>query len=450
MVVRCSMLPLAARLPRPVHVVFFITFVVVTSLPPAALQAENWPAWRGPRGTGVSADRRVPLIWSETRNIVWHSELEAWGHSTPAVWEGALFVTCHTDAGDLVVESREIFSGKRLWRTVVGHGATPREAPKRSGQKFHRLHNLATPSPVTDGRTVVVHFGNGDLAALDAATGKQLWKRNLQEDYGRYTIWWGHANSPVIYDGLVISVCMQDSLVDVAERPVESYLVAHELRTGRVRWFTPRMTQDSAEECDSYTTPLIVHRDGHDELVVMGGNQLDAYRPRTGKQLWFLPGLKGGRTVTGPTTDGERIFATIGMRGNLFAAAPFGGRGKLTRDVIQWETRSGTPDTCSPVLWNGLLFTVTDNGIARCYDAKRGKLHWRKRLGGDYKASPVAVAGHILFLSTEGLCTVVAAAPRFHELARNPLPGTFLASPAVSNGRIYLRSRDHLWCIGRK
>ncbi len=111
----------------------------------------------------------------------------------------------------------------------------PRDAPKREQQKFHRLHNLASPSPVTDGRTVVVHFGNGDLAAYDFG-GKLRWKHNLQEDYGGYTIWWGHANSPVLFDGTVISVCMQDSLDDVRQEPAPSYLVAHDLETGKVRW----------------------------------------------------------------------------------------------------------------------------------------------------------------------------------------------------------------------
>ena len=424
--------------------------LIITAAIAHRATGENWPAWRGPRGTGVSSDTRVPLVWSTHRNLLWRVPLDRWGNSTPAIWGPALFLTTHTETGDLVVEGREIVRGERVWRTVVGNGVTPREAEKRSGQKFHRLHNLATPSPVTDGNTVVAHFGNGDLVALDAATGKQIWKRNLQKDYGRYTIWWGHANSPVLYGDLVISVCMQDSLKDIATRAVESYIVAHELRTGRVRWLTPRMTQAQAEECDAYTTPLIVPRDGHDELVIMGANQLDAYDPTTGKPLWHLPGLVGGRTVTGPTWHDDMIFATIGMRGNLFGARPFGKRGRLDRDVIEWEVRTGTPDSCSPVVWNEWLFTITDNGIARCYRAKTGRLQWKKRLAGDFKASPIAVADRVLFLNTKGTCTVVGAGPRYQEFATNELPDTMLASPAVSNGRIYLRGHAYLWCIGRK
>ncbi len=209
-------------------------------------------------------------------------------------------------------------SGTILWTQQVGSDTAPRGDVQRKRQQFHALHNLATPSPVTNGKVVVVHFGNGDLAAYDF-NGGQLWKRNLQADYGPYTIWYGHANSPVIFDDLVISVCLQDSLADLQDKPVESYVVAHDLATGRQRWKTPRMTGAPAEEADAYTTPLLVNVDGQPQLVVMGGNQLDAYDPRTGQQLWFLPGLAGGRTVTSPTVLDNTILATRGKRGPLFA-----------------------------------------------------------------------------------------------------------------------------------
>src|SRR5690606_31270171 len=141
---------------------------------------------------------------------------------------------------------------------------------------FHRLHNEASPSPVTDGEMVVVHFGNGDLAAYDF-DGNQLWKRNLQDDHGPYTVWWGHANSPVIYRDLVIVVCMQDPLDDLQTTPAKSYLEAYNKRNGRVRWTAERMTGAKAESADSYTTPVLRTTSDSDELIVMGGNQLDAY-----------------------------------------------------------------------------------------------------------------------------------------------------------------------------
>lgn len=416
---------------------------------PSPGRTENWPQWRGPLGTGVSSERGIPLIWNQHRGVLWKAELPKWGNSTPAVFDWLLFVTSHTADGQLLLEARRIDTGRLLWQRKVGEGQAPREAAPRTTQKFHRLQNFASPSPVTNGEVVVCHFGNGDLAVYDVA-GEQLWKRNLQNDYGKYTIWWGHANSPVIYKDLVISVCMQDSLADLRSKPVESYLVAHDLRTGQVRWYTPRKTEAEAEECDAYTTPLLVKREDHDELVVMGANQLDAYDPRTGKQLWWLPRLKGGRTVTGPTVAGDMIFTTIGMRGPLLGIRYPQVHGQVDRDAIRWTARHGTPDSCSPVVWHDLVFVVTDQGVARCYHAKHGRLEWTERLKGQYKASPVVVDGHLLFLNTSGLCTVVAADSAFRKIAENPLPDTTLASPAVSNGRLFIRGHDYLWCVGRK
>jgi outer membrane protein assembly factor BamB len=413
-----------------------------------AARAENWPQWRGPNGTSVSSEVELPIFWSENRSIIWKCPLPEWGDSTPAIWDNAIFLTSHTDDDKLLVLRIDKKSGKIVWTREVGTGTAVREAPKRSTQKFHRLHNLASPSPVTDGKTVLVHFGNGDLAALDF-DGNQIWKRNLQDDYGEYSIWWGHANSPVLYDGMVISVCMQDSLADLQNKPVESYLVAHDLRDGHVKWTTPRATKADAEQCDSYTTPMLLDIGGQKQLVVMGGNQLDAYDPATGRQLWYLPGLTGGRTITGPTAGQGLIFATHGMRGPLVAVKAKS-PGELSYRDVAWKYNEGTPDTCCPVLWDSLLFTVTDDGIARCFDATSGNLKWKERLaGGNYKASPLAAEGRIFFLNTDGLCTVVSAAPRFDKLTENQLDDETIASPATSDGQIFIRARKTLYCIGR-
>ncbi len=151
--------------------------------------AENWPQWRGPNGDGVSGERELPFHWSEERGIRWKCPLPPSGASTPAVWDDAVFLTAHTAEDELLLLRIDANKGNEVWRRVVGTGTAVREAPKRLEQKFHRLHNLASPSPVTDGSPVVVHFGNGDLAAYDYE-GEQLWKRNLQDDYGAYSIWW--------------------------------------------------------------------------------------------------------------------------------------------------------------------------------------------------------------------------------------------------------------------
>lgn len=425
----------------------WIIAIVLVNFGAVSAVAENWPQWRGPTGDSVSSEKSLPIVWREDRGVVWKCPLPEWGTSTPAIWNNAIFVTSHTDDDRLQLLRVHKETGQVAWTRDVGTGTAVRETPPRSQQKFHRLHNLASPSPVTDGRVVIVHFGNGDLAAYDF-DGQQLWKRNLQKDYGPYSIWWGHANSPVLRAGLVISSCMQDSLADVRDKPVESYLVAHDAQTGEVRWKRPRVTGAPAEQGDAYTTPLLIHVENEPQLVVMGGNTLDAYDPVRGERLWWLDDLVGGRTVTGPTFGHGFVYATQGMRGPL-VAVQVGERGERSYRDIAWKHDSGTPDTCCPVLWDQWLFTVTDDGIARCFDALTGHLQWKERLPGGYKASPLAADGRIYFLNTEGKCTVISATSRFDKLADNSLDDETIASPAVSDGRLFLRGRKSLYCIGR-
>ena len=435
-------MPLVCRASSPALV---LSFAAVFGLLSSA-RAENWPQWRGPRGDSTSQEQGLPLTWSERQDVAWKTELPGWGDSTPAIWNDAIFVTTQDD-DKLLVLRLDRADGHTVWSQEVGHAETPRETAKRSTQKFHKLHNNASPSPVTDGEIVVVHFGNGDLAAYDFE-GQQLWLHNLQQEYGDYSIWWGHANSPVLWKNLVISVCMQDSLDDVGDRRAESYLVAHDKRTGKVKWKTKRNTGAHAEEGDSYTTPLLYHTDDGPQLIVMGANQLDAYDPANGERLWYLPGVVGGRTITGPTVGLGMVFATQGMRGNLLAVKLVGSD-KLSHRQIAWKDAEATPDTCCPVLWGDLLFTVSDNGIAKCYDAHTGHQKWKKRLPGDYKASPVAAEGRIYFLNMHGVTTVLAAGDRYEKLAENAIDDDTTASPAISAGRIYLRGKKHLYAIGK-
>jgi outer membrane protein assembly factor BamB len=409
--------------------------------------AGNWPQWRGPTGNSVSDETGLPLEWSEKKGLVWKCPLPGEGASTPAVWGDAVFVTCQ-NGNDLLLMKVERATGKVAWEQKVGSGPLVRKtANLRGEQKFHNLHNLASPSPVTDGRRVFAHFGNGDLAAYDFE-GKQLWRRNLQEDNGHYTIWWGHANSPVLYRDLIITVCMQDSLVDLGQTAVDSYLVAHDQKTGRPRWKTLRNTRATAEECDAYTTPIFREADGRTEMIVMGGRQLDAHDPATGKQLWYLPIPIGNRTITGPTLAGGLVYATCGMRKDLVAVKP-GGAGQLPESAIAWRTTDNTPDSPCPVVCKGLLFVISDSGFVQCRDALTGELKWKERLLGDYKASPLAADGRVYFINLTGRCTVLAASAKFEKLAENQIDDGVIASPAVADGKLYLRGKKALYCVGK-
>lgn len=401
--------------------------------------------WRGPAGTGVCRETGVPWKWSQGENILWTAEIPAWGNSTPVVWQDRIFLTTQDDQNDLLLICLSKTDGRTLWTRKVGNDEAPAEAP-RGRQKFHALNNLASPSPVTDGRFVAAHFGNGDLAVFDMK-GNPQWKRNLQSDYGPYSIWWGHANSPVIVGDLLISICIQDSLADIQERPNVSYVAAHDLETGRPVWFTERMTGAEKEHGDAYTTPLVREAEGRTEVIVMGAEQMDAYDAATGRQVWVLPGLAGNRVITGPTLHDNVVYATIGMRGPVFAAK-IGDSGTLPAERILWQYPSNTPDSPSPVVCNGLLFIAADNGVAQCLDLANGEMCWRERMGREFKASPIAAEGRVYFLDTSGRCTVVEAAREYRPLAVNEIPDRMLASPAVSDGKIFLRGRERLYCIG--
>ena len=292
------------RAARPITMTLLATLALLgTAL------AGNWPQWRGPNGDGVSEETGLPLKWDEKTNILWKCPL-ADGASTPAVWGDAVFVTAQ-DGDALLLVKIDKKKGAIAWSRKVDTAEMPSKAQPRgkSGderrhQKFHQLHNMASPSPVTDGDVVIAHFGNGALAAYDF-DGKQLWNRNLQKEHGDYTIWWGHANSPVLFKDLVISVCMQDSLADLGGDKAPSYVIAHDKRTGEKKWKTDRMTPAQSEHCDSYTTPIFHKTKDRMEMIVMGGEQIDAEREipgpddrgvtRGGLDLLFVVGRKARR-----------------------------------------------------------------------------------------------------------------------------------------------------------
>jgi outer membrane protein assembly factor BamB len=417
---------------------------------PAAVRAGNWPQWRGPNGNSVSDEANLPVKWGEDNGIVWKCPLPEFGVSQPTIWGDAIFLTAQ-DGEKLLLLKINKKDGKIEWTREVGVGGPVlRGVPRRKDRNFpfNNLHNMASPTPATDGEHVVVHFGNGDLAAYDFA-GRQLWKRNLEKDHGPYTVWWGHANSPVLWKDLVISVCMQDSLADLQKEPSTSYVVAHDKRTGEQKWKTLRMTGATQEDCDSYTTPIFHTVGDRVEMIIMGGNQLDAYDPATGKQLWFFKGIQGSRTITGPTLGGDVAYAVAGKRKPAFALK-LGGTGELPDKAVRWQHKDNTPDSPCPVLYKGLLFWVTDNdGFAVCLDAATGELKWKERLTGDHKASPLAGDGKVYFLGRSGTCAVVAASDKFQKLAENKLDDETTASMAVSDGRLYIRGKKALYCIGR-
>jgi outer membrane protein assembly factor BamB len=403
---------------------------------------EIWPQWRGPTADSVAPGRGLPIKWSPTENIVWKTPLPGWGVSTPVIWKDAVFLTTQVNDRDLVVLRIDAGTGKIVWQHKVGEAAPRRKGPV-GNLRFMDESNMATPSPVTDGKHVWFHFSNGDLFCYDFA-GKQVWAVNLAKNYGVYSIWWGHANSPLIVDDLLICTCSQDP-----KGGGKSYVAALDKMTGKERWYVDRETGAQGEPADSYTTPLLFQNNNRTEVIVFGGNVLDAYDPATGKRLWHSHAFKGNRVISGPTLVGDTVYAIEGMKGPLFAIKA-GGSGDVTETHVRWKfaATKSNPDASSPVFANGLVFMGNNDGLAFCVDAADGKQMWKERLGDRFRATPLVSEGKIYFFAKDGKTTIVEASREFKVLSTADLGEDVMASPAVAHGSLFLRTKGHLYRIG--
>jgi outer membrane protein assembly factor BamB len=384
----------------------------------------------------------LPLRWSRTENVVWTADLPGWGNSTPAIWKDAIFLTTQ-DKDRLLLLRLDRLTGKILWEQEVGRG-TPRRKGDTGNGRYHDENNMASPSPLTDGQFVWAHFGTGDLACFDF-TGKKIWALNMTEKYGPYSIWWGHANSPVLIGDALVSLCCQDP-----KKGGQSYVVALDKRTGKEKWFVKRDTGAEGEPGDSYTTPLLHRRGGRTEVIVFGGNVLDAYDPADGKRLWHCDAFKGNRVISGPTLAGDMVYAVQGMKGPLFAVRA-GGSGDVTATSVRWQFKKGdNPDAASPAVANGLVFLATNSGRAICIDAETGKELWNEVLAQAFRATPLVAGSRVYFFGKEGKTTVVEASRDFKTVALSDLDEDTVASPAVAGGDLIIRTRGHLYRISSK
>ncbi len=415
-----------------------LALLLIPRTGPAA-PIDTWPQWRGPTGDSVVPGGELPTRWGPAENVVWKAAIPGWGNSTAAIWGDALFLTTQ-DEDHLLLLRLDRRTGKEVWRREVGRGTPRRSGPVGNG-RFHDEQNLASPSPVTDGHHVWCHFGNGDLACYDF-DGARVWAVNLAERFGPYTIWWGHANSPCLAGDLLISACMQDP-----KGGGRSYLVAHDKRTGRERWFVKRETGAAGEPADAYTTPVRCRLGGREAVVVLGGNVLDAYDPATGRLLWRCDAFKGNRVISGPTVAGGTVYAVEGMRGPLYAVRP---SQDGTEARVLWKYTGLTPDAASPVVANGLVFLAANNGTAVCVDAENGRPVWKQRLAGAFRATPLVAGDRVYFFGKDGKAAVVRAAREFQVLSRPDLGEQVLGPPAAAGGQLFIRTRGHLYRIGGK
>ena len=434
-----------------------VAFVVCLTMP---AYAQNWPQFRGERASGVGTGEVVHNWNAETgENILWKTAIPGVAHSSPIVWGDRIFLTTAVSErktetrfglyGDVapvddnsehrwLVLAFDKNSGKIIWEREVR-----RAAPRG---KRHPKSSLATPTPVTNGEVVVAFFGSEGLYALDL-DGKLLWEKDLgvlsvgwfyDPDYE-----WGFAASPVIYKGLVIVQ---------ADTQDEPFVAAFDLKTGKEVWRTLR------EEIPSFSSPTIYEGEPRDELITQATRFIRGYDPATGEELWRLSGNSEITTPTPIVHDGT-IYITNGYRGvqPIYAVRPGGsgdltlGEGESSSEFIRWSTRRGGPYTPTPVIYGGLLFVCKNNGVISAYDAATGERYFETRLagkGGSFSASPVAADGRIFFFSEDGDAFAIRAGKEYELLSENPMGEPIMATPAVSDGVIYVRTVEHLFAVG--
>lgn len=414
--------------------------------------AENWAQWRGPGGQGVSTETGVPTEWAPVRNILWKTELPGGGHSSPIVWGDRIFVTAvvegdvvpgakavpHTMGGKDFVHPDSVAADRRHTFKVVAVDAasgrilwdrTAYEGPVHDAR--HRRGSFAGPTPATDGERVFAYFGPEGLYAYDFS-GELVW--TAVEKFP--TLGLGTGTSPIVYQDLVIVQRDEDN-------GDNSAIVAYDKRTGREVWRTKREVQIS------WGTPVLVEADGRTELVTNGTELIIAYDPATGRELWRSKGVESNAIHT-PLIAKGLVIVTAGFPEKRVIAirpgsVPDGGR-------VAWEYSRGTGYVLSNIVYRDWLYLLTDNGIVTCVDPATGTVKYeggRVPKPARFIGSPVAFGDYVALTSEDGDTYMLKAGP-VHAIARtNSVGEPVFSSPAISNGRIYIRGQTHLFAIGR-
>jgi outer membrane protein assembly factor BamB len=424
--------------------------------PRAQSAPDDWPSLRGPLMTGVTTAKNLPERWSDREGVAWRTKLPGAGVSSPIVVAAHVYVTSQigtsqrrpgnhpslvqgegernlTSAGSAASEAitfaltaYRVSDGSRAWQHEV-----PAEGPLTP---VHDKHNLSTPSPVSDGQVVIAWYGTGQVAAVDAASGKPLWSKHLAREYGPFEINWGHSSSPALHGGLVIFPCYHES---------GSYLLALDKRTGAVRW-----KRDSDAVAHSYSTPAVFAHGGTTLVILNSSTGVEAFDVETGTPVWRV--MEDNRfPIPMPVRDENTLYLSRGYRSSPYLAIRLGGKGDVTKSHVVWRNPTGAPYVSSLVLYDGLLYMGSELGIITAIDPASGESVWRERVGGVFTASPVAGDGKVYFASETGETVVLRAGRTPEVLSRNPLSTHIVASPAIARGRLFLRGDDELIAIAR-
>ncbi len=394
--------------------------------PPAALGA-NWPRFRGPNGTGVSADKGIPVAWTKD-NILWKVPLPGAGNSSMAVWGKRLFLQTATDKDRLLL-CLDVTGGKELWRRSMA-GGTTRKHPKNS---------FASSTPAADGKRVYVAFWDGSNTFLSAYDfqGKLLWRRDL----GAFKSQHGPGASPIVFQDKVILPNDQDG---------SSVVVALEAATGKPAWQAKRR---AFRAC--YSTPFLLEpASARPELIVVSTAGITSYNPQNGEEYWYWTWHFTGmplRTVGSAVAANGIIFAGSGDGSGArnMVAIKAHGKGDVTKTNLLWQRKRDFPYVPSMLTRGEYLYCVNDRGIASCHLGKTGETVWSARISDTVTASPLLIDGKVYAFSEKGEVYVFPAATTFKLLAKNSVGERILATPSVADNRLFIRGEEHLFCIGK-
>jgi len=421
----------------------------------AAGSAANWPQWRGPDGSGISTEKNLPTEWSPTKNVKWKTPIEGRSHSSPIVWDNKIFVTTAVEGPEVpgakaakhLLDNKDFVhpdsvganhkhtfkvvalnrdNGKVLWDVVAWEG-TPYD-------DRHRKSSYAASTPATDGKLVYAYFGSEGLYAYDF-NGKLAWK----VDVGKLAnLGLGTATSPILFENLVIIQADEDN-------GEKSFIVAYDKKTGKEVWKMQRKVQIS------WSTPILARAAKRTELITSGTESIIAYDPATGKELWNHKGLESN-AIPSPVTNNEMVYVVAGFPTKITMAIRLGESGDLTGTPnVPWQYAKGTAYVPSPILYGDYLYLTTDRGILTCLDAKTGAVKYeggRIPIPATFTASPVAFDGKILLTSEDGDTFIVKAGPKHEIIGTNSVGEPVYASPAIADGRIYIRGEKNIYCIG--
>lgn len=396
----------------------------------AAGLADNWPQFRGPDGTGISTQKGIPVTWSQG-DYAWDIAIPGVGHAAPVIWDEHVFVTSAEDEGAVRwLIDLDAKTGKQRWARAIGMNRS----------KKHQKSSWASSSPATDGKQVYVTFADKEnyLVAAYDFQGELRWRRNL----GPFESQHGLGVSPIVVDDLLIVQNDQDG---------PSSVFALDCATGSTRWVTSRAFRDQST---SYSTPLVLRKAGQSPQLIFasGAMGISSHDLQTGSLLWQTEPFPL-RTVASPVYAEGLLIASCGQGGRYGVLQIAVDPEKLDdqgRPVERWRREKLIPYVPTPIAYNGLLFEWSDQGIITAADLKTGKDVWTRRLGGNYSGSPLCIDGKLYGVEEGGKVTVIEAGPEFKELGGTDLGDGSHATPAVANGRLYLRTFSRLKCLSAK